>query len=278
MNRVILSEEYKYLPVFEVGQHDFKIMEGMTDSRMQSFYTLHIVLSGEGVFNINDRTYNLSAGHIFLTPPEKVFSYYPDDKNPWCYVWFAFRDEAYLKPLNSFGLNIDTAVYHTNELIVLENIFDKLFNQTSENSVPYESAVAFYSMISIFVQEKAFKADGINLPKSYVRKAMELIAVNYNDPSFNVLKLCKIMYISHSYLSRIFKSVTGVSLSEHIITVRYKTAAQMLADTDLTVSQISISVGVRDEIHFYKQFKRIWKMTPDAYRRMAKSKGKKGLD
>lgn len=75
------------------------------------------------------------------------------------------------------------------------------------------------------------------------------------------------MFISHSYLSRIFKSIKGETLSDFIIMMRYKKAAQLLANTDMTIKQVASSVGVKDEIHFYKQFKKIWGKTPDAYRK-----------
>lgn len=266
MNKVFLSEN-KIFPVFEVGHHDFKIMQGITDSRMQSFFTVHIVLSGEGVFNINENSYKLSAGHIFLTPPKTLFSYYPNANNPWRYAWFAFREEAYLKLFESFGLTPKTPVYRTKRFLEIESILNKLFNETPESAAPLESAAAFFGVISVLTQENSCKASEINLPEYYVNKAIELVRVNYGDPNFNVHKLCKIMFISHSYLSRIFKSIKGETLSDFIIMMRYKKAAQLLANTDMTIKQVASSVGVKDEIHFYKQFKKIWGKTPDAYRK-----------
>ena len=59
---------------------------------------------------------------------------------------------------------------------------------------------------------------------------------------------------SPNYLSRLFKSVTGVSISDHITDIRMQQAMNLLKNTDKSIGDIIESVGYRSPSLFYRHF------------------------
>ena len=70
-----------------------------------------------------------------------------------------------------------------------------------------------------------------------------------------------------SYLGRLFKSETGEKLIDYIFSVRMDNAKRLLADTDMTVREVAISVGYSQIKYFGAVFKEHTGRTPSDYRR-----------
>lgn len=68
------------------------------------------------------------------------------------------------------------------------------------------------------------------------------------------------------YLGRIFKNHTGMAIHEFLIELRLKAAAELLANSSLSIGDISKQVGIPDIYHFSKFFKNRMGCTPTKYR------------
>ena len=71
-------------------------------------------------------------------------------------------------------------------------------------------------------------------------------------------------YISTSYLSVIFKEITGYSVSNYIINKRIFLAAELLKQ-NRSVSEVSESCGFNNYSHFIRTFKKIRGVSPKQY-------------
>lgn len=87
------------------------------------------------------------------------------------------------------------------------------------------------------------------------------------DKNFELERLAGTIGMSPSYISRLFRNKTGLTITEYLIDVRIGKAKQFLVDhPDLKNYQISQLVGYSDPVYFNKLFKRIVKMTPKDYK------------
>lgn len=68
------------------------------------------------------------------------------------------------------------------------------------------------------------------------------------------------------YLSQLFRSLTGTSLSAFIVDKRIDRANYLLADSNDTVGQVAAMLGYRDSHHFMRAYKAATGMTPTQYR------------
>ncbi|MCL2838507.1 MAG: AraC family transcriptional regulator [Oscillospiraceae bacterium] len=74
------------------------------------------------------------------------------------------------------------------------------------------------------------------------------------------------VYLSKSYLSRIFKEETGDSLTAYINKVRIEKSIELLADKSLSLIDISDMAGFEEQSYFTKVFKSVTGDTPAKYR------------
>ena len=79
--------------------------------------------------------------------------------------------------------------------------------------------------------------------------------------------IANIIYMSSKYLSRIFKNVTGLNLSEYITQRRISEACRLLEETRLSVEKIAERVGYHSSAYFIKCFKESKNCTPKQYRK-----------
>ena len=101
--------------------------------------------------------------------------------------------------------------------------------------------------------------------KAFLEKAMRIAEANLAEPEFNVQVLVREMGMSQSVFYRRLKGITGQSVIEFIRDVRMKRAAQLLAHTQLRISEIAYQVGIDDSKYFRKTFQKIYNMAPSEY-------------
>lgn len=65
---------------------------------------------------------------------------------------------------------------------------------------------------------------------------------------------------------RYFKKITGNTPAKYITLLRMSKAQSLLTETDLRISDIMYQVGINDLPLFSKMFKRVYSMSPKAYR------------
>ena len=95
---------------------------------------------------------------------------------------------------------------------------------------------------------------------------MRTVMEHYSDQNLTLESIAASLYISKSYLCRIFSRVTGESFGDYLRRVRLEQACRLLRDTELTAEQIVYACGLRDIPTFYRVFKSRMGMTPNAYR------------
>ena len=95
---------------------------------------------------------------------------------------------------------------------------------------------------------------------------MRTVMEHYSDQTLTLESIAASLYISKSYLCRIFRRVTGESFGDYLRRVRLEQACRLLRDTELTAEQIVYACGLRDIPTFYRVFKSRMGMTPNAYR------------
>ena len=74
-------------------------------------------------------------------------------------------------------------------------------------------------------------------------------------------------YISRPYLTRIFKSVTGFTVTEYLTVCRIRKAKFLLTGTDLSITEIAAQIGFGNITYFEKVFKQMTEHTPLQYRK-----------
>jgi two-component system response regulator YesN len=72
--------------------------------------------------------------------------------------------------------------------------------------------------------------------------------------------------LSLAHLRYLFKAETGMSPAQYLRALRMQEAERLLKTTFLNVKEVMHRIGVRDESHFTRDFKKAYGMTPAQYR------------
>ena len=98
-----------------------------------------------------------------------------------------------------------------------------------------------------------------------VGSILHYIEENLSEP-LSLQDIAQQYNYSVTYISKLFKSVTGSSLVSYIIEKRISRARHLMYE-NLEIMQIAEQVGYRDYSNFYKAFKKATGTSPEEYRR-----------
>lgn len=99
-----------------------------------------------------------------------------------------------------------------------------------------------------------------------IKQIKEYTAENYSDTELSLYRVAEQVERPEKYISQLFKEVTGVNFSDHLIKVRMDQAVILLKDSRYTVDEIAIRVGYNSSHSFRRAFKRLIGVSPSAYR------------
>ena len=102
-------------------------------------------------------------------------------------------------------------------------------------------------------------------------RVKRVIALMEGDPSrnFSLGKMAQSVNLSAAYFCYLFKSITGVPPAKYLKSLRMQQSTVLLTTTFLSVKAIVRHVGLADDSHFVRDFKRIYGVTPSEYRSRA---------
>lgn len=88
------------------------------------------------------------------------------------------------------------------------------------------------------------------------------------EHAWNITEIADNMFISKSYLQKIYKSYFGKSIIEELIEFRLNKAKELLKNTEFTVSDISRECGYSTYNYFVRQFRTAEGISPSEYREL----------
>lgn len=86
--------------------------------------------------------------------------------------------------------------------------------------------------------------------------------------SWTVEELAQIANISKSQLAKLFQTELEISPAQYIRNLRLEKACELLETTFLRIKEIMFAVGINDQSHFVRDFKKIYDSTPTEYRNL----------
>jgi two-component system response regulator YesN len=94
----------------------------------------------------------------------------------------------------------------------------------------------------------------------------------HHTEELELTQLAEIVYLTPSYLSKMFRTKTGETITDYIISVRMEHAKRLLREEyALKTYEVGQRVGYADPAYFNKVFKRVVGLTPKEYRDRVRS-------
>lgn len=259
------------------GKEHCKATHTYTGSRSE--YIIHFVLSGKGSYSVNGRTWELTAGQMFLIHPGQMVIYRADEVDPWVYTWIGFD-----------GLKSDAIISRcgfTKTVLVREFAQPDELTERSEQILGHINQILdakqltfandlkrraylmllFTDLIEYHGQQEEERriTQYDYSANTYVEHAIDFIKCHYQE-SVSVSEIADHIGISRNYLNQVFQKELGVSIQKFLIDFRLHKAASLLVDTANSVGDIGKWVGYDDQLAFSKAFKKKFGVSPKYFR------------
>ncbi len=230
-----------------------------TKQSLRPFYSLHLVLSGSGVFRCRGKEWLLEAGDGFLIFPNELVSYQSSAQAPWSYDFISFSGMdaaplaalAHLSPQNPvfyrIGSEMKSCVRH--------------FIQNAQAGAPVLSL--HIQLLQCF---SALTLPTPSLSSEYLETALHYLHQNYAYP-LEISAIARQTGIDRTYLFRLFKQETGLSPQIYLRNYRLQKARELLLSTTLTLDEIASSTGLGSAAQLSKAFKSHDGCSPGALRK-----------
>jgi AraC-like DNA-binding protein len=121
-----------------------------------------------------------------------------------------------------------------------------------------------FAALSTFVLGSTVRMAPV-LPERHLLRAKDLVDARYREP-LDVPALARAAFVSPAHFSRQFRRTFGETPHQYLLTRRLERAAELLRNTDRSVADICLTVGLQSVGSFTTSFRRVYGRSPTEYR------------
>jgi AraC family transcriptional regulator, arabinose operon regulatory protein len=251
----------------------------MNKAHSHPTYELYYVLNGGRVFFINETVYTAQKGDLILIYPNDIHRTTSSEALKCERILINFS-ESFLDvelsrcpillkpeyagaPFIRFPIDIQASV---------EELLLKLLHECEAMQLAYETYVRSLLMeLLVLMYRYSVKASVKQHPSNHpMHNKINEIAAYLNEhfqENVSLQEVAALFYISPSYLSRIFKKITGFKFTEYVQIIRLREAKRLLRESKEPISMIAHKTGFEHPAHFNVMFKKATGVTPGQYRK-----------
>ncbi|MBQ7718500.1 MAG: helix-turn-helix domain-containing protein [Clostridia bacterium] len=229
---------------------------------VSSLYTrIYCVKSGRGFVYCGGKTIELTAGNIYIIPSELEFSYKCDE-----------RLEKYYFHIQVMKDGKDDIFAQIKDIIILKNkqmdidFLDKYWNENNLCSVMFLNTflygIVFESLASTNINTY------IERYSAQINRVIKYIEENLNA-KMTAGEIAAAFNVSESFIHKAFKREIGISINKYISQKCLIAAKSKLRLSDLSIKEISESLGYCDQFYFSRKFSQEFRMSPSSYRKQS---------
>ncbi len=259
----VLVESHVHGPEFRTALH------------IHPYHSLLYVISGAGQCTLGKNTYELIANSVIVLKagqPHQLI----DRPRKAMTIFVVYFDQTMAKANKQL---IDPLLVKPKILTIpphraqrIRRTLRQMLHEQDAKAAKYDLAMQQY-LSSILL--KLYRAEldtektaGTNITADSdgrVRGVLKYVTELYYEPQ-SLSNAAKMAKLSQRQFSNICRKLTGRSFIQHVNMVRTRKAAELLKNTDMSVTAIAFGVGFEELSTFYRAFKRLNKTPPLAYR------------
>jgi len=222
---------------------------------------LDFITSGNMEIRYEGKKYYAGANTILCIPKNK--RYFFKVSGNFSYYSFFYEYTSNL-PNHEFNLPL---VFKTSNTKYFYDKYKTAYNLYLIKNWGYKIKIQelFFDVFSKLNEEyfNSLKSNG----NYTIKKSVEHIHQNFSNPDLCLTDIASFSEISDTHFRRVFKSVYGTSPNKYINSLRINKAKSMLANSNLSIEEISYKCGYNDYSYFIKLFSRATGYTPLKYRK-----------
>lgn len=239
-----------------------------THNHLELFY----IVGGKGQFLIQDQLYPVNVNNLVIINPNVTHTEVSLNAQPLEYIVLGIEGIELATSENSNG---QFNILDHFESVEISGCLRNILREMEQKNTGYEDVCQAYMEILIIRLMRNI-ALAVPTEPQVVSGNRQCAAVKrYIDlhfkESLTLEQLAEDAHMNKYYLSHAFKREYGISPINYMITRRIEESKYLLAETDLSMSQIAQLLGFSSLSYFSQVFRRTQATTPMEYRQSAKN-------
>ena len=233
---------------------------------------LFFIVSGQGQFLIQDQVFPVDVNNLVIINPNVLHTEASLNAQPLEYIVLGISGIELATSENSNG---QFCILDHFESVEISSCLRNILREMELKNTGYEDICQAYMEILIIrlmrntamtVQEEP-SAVSSNRQCASVKRFIDL---HFKEP-LTLEQLAEEAHMSKYYLSHAFKREYGVSPINYMISRRIDESKYLLAETDLSMSQIAQVLGFSSLSYFSQVFRKSQQISPKEFRQSSKS-------
>ena len=245
---------------------------------VRNHYLIHHVISGRGIYILQNRRYELAAGDTFIIYPDTSIHYFADSRDPWEYIWVGFDGIDAPHYVEQTDFTREEPVLRGLYREEIQELLEAIYANYGTGSWRSAAITGHLYLLLAFLIEHSQKLPNPRSAGSDCAKSVANYIMTHFEQPITVEELADFAAVSHSSLYRSFKRRFQMSPKRFLLEYRIERACMLLTDSSYSIQEISNSVGFEDPFYFSRAFKAIKGVSPRQFAAQGGARPKEGED
>lgn len=231
-------------------------------------YQLVYITKGSGYFSSQScKKQRIEAGTMILLFPGEWHSYYPEEETGWDEYWVGFRGSHIDRRVENRFFTREEPLMHIGLSATIIGLYEDILKFASQEKSGYQvmiSSIVLHILGSVY-----YKRKNISFANSYLADKINEARVMMKDMIENPVspeEIASRLGLGYSWFRRMFKEYTGVSPAQYQMQQKLLRAKEMLASSQMNISEIAYALRFENAGQFSTFFKKREGITPTAFR------------
>jgi AraC family transcriptional regulator of arabinose operon len=256
VTRRLLVTDAGYYP--EAHDHQMRRARGIDET------VIIVCASGTGWARVGDTTHRIGSQTALIIPRQMPHSYGADEDHPWTIWWCHLTGTDVAELLGTLDVTAGRPIVAVRRIEKAVALLDEIVSSLERDQSPPRligTAGAAWKLLTQISVDRLMPEPGDPLQRAMTYLADRL------DRTVRVPELARLVGVSPSHLTALFRKATGGGVVAHHSALRMARARLLLDGSDLPVARIGEDLGYDDPFYFSRQFRRFHGVSPTDYRR-----------
>ena len=249
------------------------------------FYELVIVLEGSAQHLVDDESFIIKKGDVFVVGRDLQHGYKHTKNFRICNIMFrpdkllsadydikksaGFHSLFLLSPRISTNQSFQNRLSLNSEAFFkLSELIDLAISEYNSEKPGKQTVLLSYFMLIVAELSRLYASTAV--PENYREIDGIAAAAAFMENNFmadiKTEQLLEISHYSQRHFIRLFSSVYSTTPQKYLLNIRVRNACSLLANTDLSVTEVAIRSGFNDSNYFSRVFKSEIGVPPNRFR------------
>jgi len=224
--------------------------------RILNDYSLVFITNGGGVFENNHGIFPVESGSVFFLYPDEWHRYKPNDKTGWEEYWISFKGKYPEFLMQKNFPNKTKPIIQIGRNEQLQMLLHDVIKNIDVGISGYQQIISGITLQILGIlnfSRQNQQQKGTNLDEDLIKKATFFLNEHFSE-KIDLQEVAKELPMGYSRFRKLFKTLTGLSPNQYILSLRLEEAKRLLKMSTLSINEIAHRCGFESVPHFCKFF------------------------